>query len=110
MKLLKIILVLILFIALLMIAYLNQNEVTVGYYYGKTVEGVPLFIVIFAAILIGLIIAGLISASDLLRKNLTIRRLNQNIKTLEEEIQSLRRLQLAEGVETEPETPVDRDF
>lgn len=110
MKLIKIILVLILFIALLMIAYLNQNEVTVGYYYGKTVEGVPLFIVIFAAILIGLVIAGLISASDLLKKNLAIRRLNQNIKTLEEEIQSLRRLQLTEEVETEPETPVDQNF
>jgi len=107
MKLIKIILVLILFAFLLIVAHLNQNPVEVGYFYGKHLYNVPLFAVIFASILAGMVIAGLISISDQLKKKFTIRQLNQKIGRLEGEIKSLRSMQISEGFEAEPEKPID---
>ena len=109
MKLIKIILVLILFILLLMIAHLNPSAVDVGYFFGKSLYDVPLFAVIFASILIGMAIAGLISFSDQLKKKLAIRQANQKIANLEEEIKSLRSLQISESIETETDRLIDEE-
>lgn len=103
MNILRAVIIIILFFALLILAVLNSKESVSLDLYWRTIPDIPLIFIIFASLLVGVIIAGIIGLAENMRLRLTQRRLRQEIKRLEEEVNSLRHLPIAEGIEREKE-------
>ena len=103
MNILRAIIIIILFFALLILAVLNSEESVSMNFYWRTLRDVPLIFVIFASLLVGVIIAGIIGLAENMRLRMTQRQLRREIKRLEEEVNSLRHLPIAEGIERERE-------
>jgi len=103
MNILRALIIIILFFALLILAVLNSGESVSLNLYWRTLPDIPLIFIILASLLVGVIIAGIIGLAENMRLRLTQRQLRQEIKRLEEEVNSLRHLPIAEGIEREKE-------
>ncbi len=103
MNILRTIIIIVLFFALLILAVLNLEESVSLNLYWHTLTDIPLIFIIFTSLLVGVIIAGLTGLAENIRLRLTQRQLRREIKRLEEEVNSLRHLPIAEGMEREKE-------
>ncbi|MDY6853528.1 MAG: LapA family protein [Thermodesulfobacteriota bacterium] len=90
MKLLKTIFITALFIIGLTFAYKNQESVSVEYYFIEQTWTVPLFLLIFFSILIGVLIAGIGGVYSGFKLKHEIKRQQKIILELEDELSSLR--------------------
>lgn len=63
----------------------NEQSVTIKYYYMQDLV-VPAYMLIFAALLVGVIITGLLGVVERFRLNRTISRLNKTIRDLRKEL------------------------
>lgn len=66
----------------------NSAPVTIKYYYVKDIV-VPAYMLIFAALLVGVIITGLLGVMERFRLNRAISRLNKTIRDLRKELRDL---------------------
>ncbi len=66
---------------------LNSEVVTIKYYYMKDIN-VPVYMIIFAALLAGVIITWFFSVVERFRLNRTISKLNRAIRDLKKEVRS----------------------
>ncbi len=64
---------------------LNEQLVTIRYYYLQDIV-VPAYMIIFVALLVGVIITGLLGVVERFRLNRTISRLNKTIRDLRKEM------------------------
>lgn len=92
------------FFALLILAILNTNQsINLNFYHWKTFSDVPLWVVIFASLAIGVIVSAIVGISEHLKLRLQISRQKKKIKKLEEEISSLRNIPIAQAIEQQEE-------
>jgi len=103
MNILRAIIIIVLFFILLILAVLNSEESVSLNLYWRTFPDIPLIFIIFASLLVGVIIAGIIGLAENMKLRMTQRQLKGEIKRLEEEVNSLRHLPIAEGIEREKE-------
>ena len=98
MRILKTLFIGVLFLIALIFAAENTGPVEI-HYYGIVPIQIPLFLVVFVAILLGILIAGLVSSFDKFKLKREMNRLKRVVRTQEEELNSLRNLPLddAEG-------------
>lgn len=66
----------------------NSSLVTIKYYYIQDII-VPAYMLIFVALLVGVIITGLLGVMERFRLNRTISRLNKTIRDLRKELRDL---------------------
>lgn len=66
---------------------LNEQLVTIKYYYIHDVD-VPAYMLIFAALLVGVIITGFLGVVERFRLNRSISRLNKTIRDLRKELRA----------------------
>jgi uncharacterized integral membrane protein len=66
----------------------NSSLVTIKYYYIQDII-VPAYMLIFAALLVGVIITGLLGVMERFRLNRTISRLNKTVRDLRKELRDL---------------------
>ena len=64
---------------------LNEQLVTIKYYYMHDID-VPAYMLIFVALLVGVIITGLLGVMERFRLNRAISRLNKTIRDLRKEL------------------------
>jgi len=103
MNILRALIIIVLFFALVILAVLNSEESVSLNLYWHTLMDIPLIFVIFASVLVGVLIAAVIGLAENVRLRLTRRQLRREIKRLEEEVNSLRHLHIAEGMQREKE-------
>jgi uncharacterized integral membrane protein len=82
--------------AILILAYLNMQSVEFRYFFTKEPIKVPLIIVFFGGVFIGIVIAGLISFANNLKLKREINQLKKKNLEKENEIKRLRTLPLTE--------------
>ncbi|MBP7766084.1 MAG: LapA family protein [Deltaproteobacteria bacterium] len=63
----------------------NEQSVTIKYYYIQDIV-VPAYMLIFVALLVGVVITGLLGVVERFRLNRTISRLNKTIRDLRKEL------------------------
>ena len=97
MKLLKTVFITALFIIGLTFAYKNQESVSVEYYFIEQTWTVPLFLLIFFSILIGVLIAGIGAVYSGLKLKREIKKKQKIILELEDELSSLRNMPLTDS-------------
>ena len=104
MNILKTVITVILFFALLILAILNTNQsVDINFYQWKSFHDVPLWVIIFSSIAIGIIISAIVGLSEHIKLKLQLSRMRKRIKQLEEEISSLRNIPIAQVIQEEQE-------
>jgi len=104
MNIFKAIIAVIVFFALLVLAILNTNQsVNLNFYHWKTFNDVPLWLMIFSSLAIGVIISAVVGVSEHLKLKLQIIRMKKKIKKLEEEINSLRNIPITQAMEQQEE-------
>jgi putative membrane protein len=100
MNILKAVITIILFFALLILAILNTNQsVNLNFYQWKTFHDVPLWVVLFGSLAVGIIISAIIGVSEHIKLRLQISRQKKKITELEEEISSLRNIPISQAME-----------
>jgi uncharacterized integral membrane protein len=100
MNILKAVITIILFFALLILAILNTDQaVTLNFYYWKTFYDVPVWVILFGSLAIGIIVSALIGIAEHLKLRLQISRQKKKIKELEGEINSLRNIPISQAIE-----------
>ena len=85
MKIFYLILVIVFAFFIVTFSHFNADPVTIRYYNVKDVE-VPVYVLIFAALLLGVIITWFLGVMERFRLNRTISRLNKTIRDLRKEI------------------------
>ena len=85
MKILYLILVIVFAFFIVTFSQFNADLVTIKYYYIKDIV-VPAYMLIFAALFVGVIIAGFLGVVERFRLNRTISRLNRTIRDLRKEM------------------------
>ncbi len=93
MRILKALFIGILFILAIIFATENTHEVGINYY-GLMPVHVPLFLVVFASVMIGVFFAGILASIEQFRLKREINRLKKVKLTQEKELNSLRNLPL----------------
>ena len=94
----KILLYLALVIVLMILAQANREQyVDVTYFPGRTLDHVPVFLVILGSIFTGVLIAGIIAVFENLKHRLRERELQRRIDGLESEVRDLRNLPISGG-------------
>ena len=82
------------------LALLNaEQEVSVTFLPGFSLEAVPVFLVVIASMFVGVLIAGIVSALDQVRARSEVRRQAGRIRALEAELRELRNLPIDQGLE-----------
>ncbi len=100
MNILKAVITIILFFALLILAILNTNQsVDLNFYQWKTFNDVPLWVVLFGSLAIGIIVSAIIGVAEHIKLRLQISRQKKKITKLEEEISSLRNIPISQAME-----------
>jgi lipopolysaccharide assembly protein A len=97
MRLLKTIFMTLLFILAITFAMKNQETVSLRYYFTTELWTVPLFILVFVSVLVGILIAGMGSFFSGVKLKQEIRRKQKTILELQKELNSLRNLPLTES-------------
>jgi len=92
MKFLKTALIVILFIVAITFAIKNQDPVSLRYYFFEGAWTMPLFLLIFFCVLIGILIAGAVGVFAGFKLKYEIKRNKKTILELENELNSLRTL------------------
>ena len=87
---LKFLIGLVVLIFLVTLAVKNMEEVTLYYYFGYQFGPLPLFFALLGSFLLGSAIIWLIACLEQVKYRITIRKLNRQVRDLEEEIQSLK--------------------
>jgi uncharacterized integral membrane protein len=85
MKIFYLILVIVFAFFIVTFSQFNAESVTIKYYYINDIV-VPAYMLIFAALLVGVIIAGFLGVVERFRLNRTISRLNRTIRDLRKEM------------------------
>jgi uncharacterized integral membrane protein len=85
MKIFYLILVIIFAFFIVTFSQFNAEPVTIRYYYIQDIV-VPAYMLIFAALLVGVIITGFLGIVERFRLNRTISRLNKTIRDLRKEL------------------------
>jgi uncharacterized integral membrane protein len=85
MKILYLILVIVFAFFIVTFSQFNADLVTIKYYYIKDIV-VPAYMLIFAALLVGVIITGFLGVVERFRLNRAISRLNRTIRDLRKEM------------------------
>ena len=85
MKIFYLILVIVFAFFIVTFSQSNAELVTIQYYYINDIV-VPAYMLIFAALLVGVIITGFLGVVERFRLNRTIRRLNKTIRDLRKEM------------------------
>lgn len=98
MRIISTVLIAILFFMAIVFAVDNNISVSISFY-GLGSSDLPLFIIVFVSIFIGIIIAGSIGGIEGIKFKMEIGRLKKKIKEQGEEINSLRNLPLSESPE-----------
>ena len=97
MRLLKTIFMTLLFILAITFAMKNQEAVSLQYYFTRELWTVPLFVLVFVSVLVGVLIAGLGSFLSGVKLKQEIRRKQKTILELQKEVDSFRNLPLTES-------------
>jgi uncharacterized integral membrane protein len=97
MRLLKTVFITALFIVGLTFAYKNQESVSIQYYFMQEVWTVPLFLLIFFSVLIGVFIAAIGGVYSGFKLKRDIKRQQKIILELEDELSSLRNMPIIES-------------
>lgn len=87
MKIFYLILVILFAFFIVTFSKLNEQIVTIKYYYIHDVD-VPAYMLIFAALLVGVIITGFLGVVERFRLNRSISRLNKTIRDLRKELRA----------------------
>jgi len=85
MKIFYLIIVIVFAFFIVTFSQFNAESVTIRYYYIKDIV-VPAYMLIFAALFVGVIIAGFLGVVERFRLNRTISRLNRTIRDLRKEM------------------------
>lgn len=102
----KMLLYLALVIILVGLAYANADQqVDVTYFFGRTLPGVPVFLVILSAMFVGVLMSGIIAVFEHLKHGRRERDLQRRIASLETEVRELRNLPL--DTTLDPSTAAD---
>lgn len=87
MRIIYLILIIVFAFFIVSFSQLNSQVITIKYYYIKDIK-VPLYMLIFAALLAGVIITGFYGVVERFRLNRTISRLNKTIRDLHKELRA----------------------
>ncbi len=92
----KILLYLALVIVLVGVALANADQqVDVTYFPGRTLTGMPVFLVILGSVFIGVLVAGFIAVVEHFKHGMRERELQRRIDALESEVRELRNLPIS---------------
>ena len=95
----KILLYLALVIVLVVLAHWNRDQyVDVTYLPARTLDDVPVFLVILGSIFSGVLLAGIIAVFENLRHRMRERELQRHIDELDSEVRELRNLPISGGL------------
>ena len=95
----KMLLYLAMVIILVMIAYAHADQrVSVTYFPNRTVEDVPVFLVILGSVFIGVLAAGAIAVVEHFKHGMRERETQRRIDDLESEVRELRALPIGSGL------------
>jgi len=97
MRLLKTVFVTLFFITAITFAIKNQESVSLQYYFVNEVLTMPLFLLVFISILLGILIAGFGCVFTSFKLKQEIKRQQKTILELEDELNSLRNLPIMES-------------
>ena len=84
-------------LALVLFGALNTQSVKVMYFYGKPPVELPLFVVMIAALFVGILVSFLISLKDKYKFRKEIKQLKKQLSTAEAEIKKIRNLPLVDS-------------
>jgi uncharacterized integral membrane protein len=87
MKIFYLILVILFTFFIVTFSHFNAEPVTIKYYYINDIV-VPAYILIFIALLVGVIITGFLGVVERFRLNRTINRLNKTVRDLRKELRA----------------------
>ncbi|HEX9638757.1 MAG TPA: lipopolysaccharide assembly protein LapA domain-containing protein [Acidobacteriota bacterium] len=73
------------------------TTVTVQLPIQRVYPDVPLLLLLFGSVLLGIVIAGAVSIPDVLRRRSELRRLRRQLRALESEVRSLRNLPITDS-------------
>jgi putative membrane protein len=88
-------------LALVLFGALNTQSVKVMYFYGKPPIELPLFVVMMAALFLGILVSFLIALKDKFKLKKEIKQLKKQLLSAESEIKKLRNLPLTDNKEKE---------
>jgi len=97
MKFLKTIFIAILFVIAITFAIKNQDSIELKYYFIDGVWTMPLFLLIFFSVLLGILIAGFAGFFAGFKLKYEIRKYKKTLLELEKELNSLRNLPITES-------------
>ncbi|MEW6616643.1 MAG: LapA family protein [Thermodesulfobacteriota bacterium] len=97
MRLLKTVFVTLFFIAAITFAIKNQESVSLQYYFINEVWTMPIFLLVFISILVGVLVAGFGGVFSGFKLKQEIKRQQKTILELEDELNSLRNLPIMES-------------
>jgi uncharacterized integral membrane protein len=97
MRLLKTVFITLFFIAAITFAIKNQEPVSLQYYFIEEVWTMPLFLLVFISILVGILVAGFGGVFAGFKLKHKIKRQQKTILELEDELNSLRNLPIIES-------------
>ncbi len=105
----KILLYLAMVIILVMIAYAHADQrVSVTYFPNRTVEDVPVFLVILGSVFIGVLVAGVIAVFEHFKHGVREREAQRRIDALESQVRELHNLPIGGGLAESPDDDADR--
>lgn len=97
MKFIKFIIIALLFLIAISFAMKNSGNVVLTYYFTDQQLEIPLFILLFACVIFGILIGGLEGLYERMRSGNVIRKLKKEITAKDKELTSLRNLPLTES-------------
>ena len=104
----KMLLYLAMVIFLVWIAYAHVDQrINVTYFPNRTVEDVPVFLVILGSVFIGMLVAGVIAAFEHFKHGMREREAQRRIDDLESEVRELRNLPIGSGLAESPDDDAD---
>lgn len=105
----KVLLYLAMVIILVAIAYANADQrVDVTYFPNRTVEDLPVFLVILGSVFIGVLVAGVIAVFEHFKHSMRERDAQRRIDALETEVRELRNLPIGSSLADSPDDDTDR--
>jgi uncharacterized integral membrane protein len=108
MKIFSTIMLIILFAFLLYLTYMNIDvKVNFRYWSGQTIENMPLAFLLPAAVVIGILYAGIIGIVEQLRLRLAIRQLKREKERLQDELRNWKQQAVRAGTVEAPESDLE---
>ncbi len=104
MKFLKKIMVAFLFLIAITFSLKNNEMVTLRYYFQELPLEVPLYLLVFCSVILGILLGGVEGVMEKIRTTRTIRRLKKELDAKERELTSLRNLPITETENKLPAT------